>query len=84
MPYQQQSYTPNDASWLHDTYALANTLARSVVGRGGNTWFFITVDYTFGRSLEAEAKNAVLASGGKVLAAVRHPLNTPDLSSYLL
>jgi branched-chain amino acid transport system substrate-binding protein len=55
-----------------------------VVGRGGDTWFFITVDYTFGHSLEAEAKNAVLASGGKVLGAVRHPLNNPDFSSYLL
>ena len=62
----------------------ANTLARSLVGRGGDTWFFITVDYTFGHSLEAEAKNAVLASGGKVLGAVRHPLNNPDFSSFLL
>jgi branched-chain amino acid transport system substrate-binding protein len=76
--------TPNEAAWLHDNYAVANTLARSVVGRGGDTWFFITVDYTFGHSLEAEAKNAVLASGGKVLGAVRHPLNNPDFSSYLL
>ena len=76
--------TPNEAAWLHDNYALANTLARSVVGRGGDTWFFITVDYTFGHSLEAEAKNAVLASGGKVLGAVHHPLNNPDFSSYLL
>jgi branched-chain amino acid transport system substrate-binding protein len=79
-----KSCTPNEAAWLHDNYALANTLARSVVGRGGDTWFFITVDYTFGHSLEAEAKNAVLASGGKVLGAVRHPLNNPDFSSYLL
>jgi len=76
--------TPNEAAWLHDSYALANTLARSMVGRGGKTWFFITVDYTFGHSLEAEAKNAVLASGGKVLGAVRHPLNNADFSSYLL
>src|SRR6201987_2433220 len=71
-------------SWLPENCALANTLARSVVGRGGKTWFFITVDYTFGHSLEAEAKNAVLASGGKVLGAVRHPLNNADFSSYLL
>ena len=37
--------TPNEASWLHDFNALTNTLARSVVGRGEDTWFFITVDY---------------------------------------
>jgi branched-chain amino acid transport system substrate-binding protein len=79
-----KSCTPNEAAWLHDNYALANTLARSVVERGEDTWFFITVDYTFGHSLEAEAKSAVLASGGKVLGAVRHPLNTADFSSFLL
>ncbi len=76
--------TPNEASWLHDLYALTNTLARSVVGRGENTWFFLTVDYAFGHSLEADAKDAVVASGGKVLGSARHPLNNPDFSSYLL
>jgi branched-chain amino acid transport system substrate-binding protein len=76
--------TPNEASWLHDSYALTNTLARSVVGRGENTWFFLTVDYAFGHSLEADAKNAVVASGGKVLGSARHPLNNSDFSSYLL
>jgi branched-chain amino acid transport system substrate-binding protein len=76
--------TPNEASWLHDSYALTNTLARSVVGRGGDTWFFLTVDYAFGYSLETDATSAVAASGGKVLGRVRHPLNNADFSSYLL
>jgi branched-chain amino acid transport system substrate-binding protein len=76
--------TPNEASWLHDSYALTNTLARSVVGRGGDSWFFLTVDYAFGYSLEADATSAIAASGGKVLGRVRHPLNTADFSSYLL
>ena len=76
--------TPNEASWLHDSYALTNTLARSVVGRGGDTWFFLTVDYAFGYSLETDATSAVAASGGKVLGGVRHPLNNADFSSYLL
>jgi branched-chain amino acid transport system substrate-binding protein len=76
--------TPNEASWLHDSYALTNTLARSVVGRGEDTWFFVTVDYAFGHSLEDDAKNAVVASGGKVLGSARHPLNNSDFSSYLL
>jgi branched-chain amino acid transport system substrate-binding protein len=76
--------TPNEASWMYDSYALTTTLARSVVGRGENTWFFITVDYAFGHSLEADATSAVLASGGKVLGSARHPLNTADFGSYLL
>jgi branched-chain amino acid transport system substrate-binding protein len=76
--------TPNEAAWVYDAYALTTTLARSVVARGGDTWFFITVDYTLGHSLEADATAAVLASGGKVLGSARHPLNTADFSSFLL
>jgi branched-chain amino acid transport system substrate-binding protein len=76
--------TPNEAAWVYDAYALTNTLARSMVQRGQDTWFFITVDYSLGYSLEADATNAVVASGGKVLGSVRHPLNTADFSSYLL
>ena len=76
--------TPTEAAWLYDSHALTTTLARSVVGRGQDTWFFITVDYAFGHSLEADATSAVVASGGKVLGSVRHPLNTADFSSYLL
>ena len=45
--------TPNEAAWVYDAYALTNTLARSVVKRGQDTWYFITVDYSLGHSLEA-------------------------------
>jgi branched-chain amino acid transport system substrate-binding protein len=76
--------TPNEAAWVYDAYALTNTLARSVVKRGQDTWYFITVEYSLGHSLEADATNAVLASGGKVLGSARHPLNTADFSAFLL
>ena len=51
---------------------------------GGKTWFFITADYAFGHALERDTAAVVKAAGGKVLGAVRHPLNTSDFSSYLL
>ena len=76
--------TPNEASWIYDSYALTTSLAKSTVTDGRDTWFFITVDYAFGHSLEADATAAVKAAGGKVLGSVRHPLNTSDFSSYLL
>ena len=76
--------TPNEAAWVYDAYALTNTLARSVVKRGQDTWFFITVDYSLGHSLEADATSAIATSGGKVLGSARHPLNTADFSAYLL
>jgi branched-chain amino acid transport system substrate-binding protein len=76
--------TANEASWIYDSYALTTSLAKSTVAEGRDTWFFITVDYAFGHSMEADATAAVLAAGGKVLGGVRHPLNTSDFSSYLL
>jgi len=76
--------TPNEASWVYDSYALTTSLAKSTVAEGRDTWFFITVDYAFGHSMEADATAAVQAAGGKVLGSVRHPLNTSDFSSYLL
>jgi branched-chain amino acid transport system substrate-binding protein len=79
-----KSCTPTEASWIYDSYALTTSLAKSVVAEGRDTWFFITVDYAFGYSLEADATAAVQAAGGKVLGSVRHPLNTADFSSYLL
>ena len=79
-----KSCTPTEASWIYDSYALTTSLAKSIVAEGRDTWFFITVDYAFGHSLEADATSAVQAAGGKVLGSVRHPLNTSDFSSYLL
>jgi branched-chain amino acid transport system substrate-binding protein len=76
--------TSNEASWVYDSYALTTSLAESIVAEGRDSWFFITVDYAFGHSLEADATAAVQAAGGKVLGSVRHPLNTSDFSSYLL
>jgi branched-chain amino acid transport system substrate-binding protein len=54
------------------------------VERGEDTWFFITADYAFGHALERDAADVVKANKGKVLGAVRAPLNTNDFSSFLL
>src|SRR3974390_2020084 len=79
-----KSCTPLEASWIYDSYALTTSLAKSIVAEGRDTWFFITVDYAFGHSLEADATAAAQAAGGKGLGSVRHPLNTSDFSSYVL
>lgn len=76
--------SPNGVQWTYDTYALANALAKDVVGHGGKTWFFITADYAFGQALEADATAVVLAAGGRVVGSVKHPLGATDFSSYLL
>lgn len=76
--------SPNTVHYVYDTYALANGPGKAVTKQGKDTWFFLTADYAFGHSLEADTTNAVKASGGKVLGSVRHPLNASDFSSFLL
>jgi branched-chain amino acid transport system substrate-binding protein len=75
---------PNTAHWNFDNFALANGTGRAVVATGGDTWFFLTADYAFGHDLEAQTSTVVKAQGGKVVGAVRHPLNSSDFSSFLL
>jgi branched-chain amino acid transport system substrate-binding protein len=70
--------------WNFDNFALANGTGRAVVATGGDTWFFITADYAFGYDLEAQTSAVVKQQNGKVLGAVRAPLNTPDFSSFLV
>lgn len=76
--------SPYALQWVFDTRALAVGTAQAVVKRGGDSWFFITDDYAFGQSLERDASAVVTKLGGKVLGAVRPPLATPDLSSFVL
>ncbi len=76
--------TPTSIQWTYDTYASSNATAKAVVQRGDKTWFFVTADYSFGHALERDASKAVIAAGGKVLGAVRHPFNISDMSSFLL
>jgi branched-chain amino acid transport system substrate-binding protein len=76
--------SPNTVHWTFDNFALANGTGRAVVSTGGDSWFFITADYAFGHDLEAQTSAVVKQMGGKVLGAVRVPLNTSDFSSYLL
>lgn len=70
--------------WVYDTHSQAVGTGGALVEHGGNTWFFITVDYAFGYSLQDQTATFVKAKGGKVLGSVRYPLGTTDYSSYLL
>jgi branched-chain amino acid transport system substrate-binding protein len=76
--------SPHGVHWSFDTYGLAATTGRALVKQGGDTWFFITADYAFGHALERDTSAVVVAGGGKVVGAVRHPINTADFSSFLL
>ena len=76
--------SPTTVHWTYDTFAQTTTLAQALSTAGKKTWFIITADYAFGQSLQDETTRAVNQLGGKVLGAVRHPINTNDFSAYLL
>ena len=76
--------SPNTISYTWDTYSYANGQSRIVKSMGLDTWYFVAVDYALGKSLVAEASEAVTRSGGKIVGTVYHPISTTDLSSFLL
>ncbi len=76
--------SPYGFHWTWDNHAVASATARALVEQGRKSWFFITADYAFGHSLEAEAADTVKQLGGTIKGSVRHPLGASDFSSYLL
>ncbi len=83
-PITGDKCTPYNVHYVYDTYSMAHGTGSAVVDSGGKTWFFITADYVFGRTLEEDTASVVKAKGGKVLGTVRAPFPTTDFSSYLL
>jgi branched-chain amino acid transport system substrate-binding protein len=77
--------TAYNVHYTYNNWALANGTGREVVRQGGDSWFFVTADYIFGKSLEEDTTKVVKGAGGKVVGAARHPSpGTTDFSSYLL
>lgn len=76
--------TPYTVHYAYDTVALSRGTGSAVVEDGGKSWYFLTVDYSFGHALERETSDVVKKNGGEVLGSVRVPLGAADYSSFLL
>ena len=75
----------NTIHWVYDTYMLAKSTGAAMVKAGGDSWFFITADYAFGKALQRDTSDFVIGAGGKVLGSVAYPFpGTTDFSSYLI
>ena len=74
--------SPTGITWAMDAYSLATGPVQALADK--KKWFFMTVDLAGGHLFEGEGSAAVQAAGGQVVGRVRHPLGTPDMSSYLL
>jgi branched-chain amino acid transport system substrate-binding protein len=76
--------TPNTTHWFMDTFASAQSLVNGLMSQGLNSWFFITVDYNFGLTLQTDASRMIAAKSGTVVGSAKHPLGETDFSSVLL
>lgn len=78
-----EACTPTSIHYVFNTNAIANTVGSTLASRGLDTWFFITVDYSFGYDLEHDTERVVEEHGGKVVGGALHPLGATDFVSYL-
>jgi branched-chain amino acid transport system substrate-binding protein len=75
--------SPNGAHWTYDSYSAGKVVAKAL-GKPGSTWFFLTVDYAGGISLQNSLSQFLEPAGAKVIGSARYPLDTLDMSSFLL
>src|ERR1051326_6324257 len=78
-----EACTATSIDYVFDTYSIGHTLGTALVDRGAKTWFFITVDNSFGYDLERDTAEIVTAKGGELIGHARHPLGAPDVWSYV-
>ncbi|WP_269500162.1 ABC transporter substrate-binding protein [Castellaniella sp. S9] len=76
--------SPYGIHYVFDTYSLANSTAKALTQAGNKSWYFITVDYAFGNSLQADATKAIEELGGKVLGSSKHPAASADFGAFLM
>ena len=70
--------------YAYDTVSTSKVMGSEIVKLGGKSWYFLTADYAFGKSLEADATKVVTQLGGTVVGSSRFPLSASDFSSFLL
>ncbi|WP_197082608.1 ABC transporter substrate-binding protein [Bradyrhizobium sp. LTSP885] len=79
-----KSCSSNGQQWGDENWSNTSPLMTELAKKSGATFFFVTADYTFGAQLEDVSRLAIEKAGGKVVGSVKVPLNSPDMSSYLL
>ncbi len=75
---------PTTVQWVTDTWVQGKSTAAGLVPQGLNKWYFLTVNYALGLSLERDATEALVALGGSVAGASRDPFGTTDFATPLL
>lgn len=82
--FTSKNCAPVSSHWADDTHAMAAGTGKVLTGLGGKTWFFITVNFSFGEALQAEATKVIEANGGKLLGSTQFPIGSTDFSSQII
>jgi len=76
--------SPNGIHWTFNNYSQALGPVKYFTNSGAKTWFFMTVDYAYGRNVQRDTTAMIEARGGRVLGASLHPFETTEFSSSLI
>ena len=75
--------SPYAFHWGFDSYALVNSTVEAVTRRGGDSWYFVTADYAFGRAVETQSAALATAAGARTLGSSRYPFQARNVTTNL-
>jgi branched-chain amino acid transport system substrate-binding protein len=77
--------TPNLVHWTYDSWNLAHSTTTALVKTGGDAWYFVGPDYTYSKTVVADATKFVTQAGGRITGTAFFPFpETTDFSAYLV
>ena len=79
-----QYCSPVSVHWVWDTYSFGGVLGKALADNGAKSFYFITVDYSYGEQMQRDVTRAIEAAGGTVVGSIKHPFGTSDYASHLL
>lgn len=82
--FTSKTCAPVSSHWADDTHALAAGTGKVLTQGGGKSWYFVTVDFSFGAALQAEATWVIEAGSGRVMGSAKFPIGNTDFSSQLV
>ena len=76
--------SPNGIHWVFNNYSQALGTVKVLSERGAKTWYFLTIDYAYGRNVQRDTTAMIEARGGRVIGSMLHGFDTADYSSSIL
>ncbi|MCB1474764.1 MAG: ABC transporter substrate-binding protein [Rhodobiaceae bacterium] len=74
----------NTSQWVPDTYTIANGVMNVAFDQGSKKFFFISVDYIYGKEVQELSEAVIRKRGGEVVGSAKHPFTITDFSPFLI